>query len=313
MEYRDYYKVLGVERSASADEIKKSYRKLAMKYHPDRNPDNKSAEDKLKEINEAYQVLSDKDKRARYDQLGSSYQSWQQGGAGGNFNWDNWFTNAPGGGVHVNMGGSGDAYSDFFNAIFGGLGGFGGVGSQPRRRTTSARARQQANTRPQSYEQPVTISFYEAYHGGDRVLQLEGQRVTAKIPKGVKTGSKVRIAGIGPVGMDGRKADVFLKITVAEDARFERKKNDLYTEVKVDLYTAVLGGKAKVETPTGSGTLTIPAGTQQGQTFRLAGQGMPKLRTPQSSGDLFARVKIETPRKLSDEQRRLFEELRKLG
>ncbi len=120
------------------------------------------------------------------------------------------------------------------------------------------------------------------YHGGERVLQLEGQRVTAKIPKGAKTGTKVRIAGVGPVGMDGRKSDVYLKITVAEDARFERKKDDLYTDVKVDLYTAVLGGKAKIETPTGSATLKIPAGTQQGQTFRLAGQGMPKMRVPQN-------------------------------
>ncbi len=313
MEYKDYYKILGVERSASADEIKKTYRKLAMKHHPDRNPDNKAAEDRLKEINEAYQVLSDKDKRARYDQLGSSYQTWQQGGRGaGNFNWDDWFTSAPGGGgVHVDMGGAGGAYSDFFNAIFGGLGGFGdlgGLGGQPRR----TRTRQQANPRPQTYEQPVTISFYEAFHGGERVLQLEGQRVTAKIPRGAKTGTKVRIAGIGPVGMDGRKSDVYLKITVAEDARFERKKDDLYTDVKLDLYTAVLGGKAKIETPTGSATLKIPAGTQQGQTFRLAGQGMPVLSSPKTSGDLYARVKIEIPRKLSDEQRSLFKELQKL-
>jgi curved DNA-binding protein len=172
--------------------------------------------------------------------------------------------------------------------------------------------RQQAAPRPQTYEQPVTISFYEAYHGGERVLQLDGQRVTAKIPRGAKTGTKVRIAGIGPVGMDGRKADVYLKITVAEDARFERKKDDLYTDVKIDLYTAVLGGKVKIETPGNSATLTIPSGTQQGQTFRLTGQGMPKIRSPKSSGDLYARVKIELPRKLNDEQRRLFTELREM-
>jgi len=312
MEYRDYYKILGVERTASADEIKKTYRKLAMKYHPDRNPGNKAAEDKLKEINEAYQVLSDKEKRARYDQLGSSYQTWQQGGGRGNFNWDDWFTTSPGGGVRVDMGGTGGAdFSDFFNAIFGGLGGFGGMGGQQPRRT---RVRQQrTSARPQNYEHPVTISFYEAFHGGERVLQIEGQRVTAKIPKGAKTGTKVRIAGVGPVGMDGRKSDVYLKITVAKDDRFARKGDNLYSDVQVDLYTAVLGGKVKVDTPIGSATLKIPAGTQQGQKFRLAGQGMPKLREPKSSGDLYARVKIEIPRKLSDEQRKLFEDLRKLG
>lgn len=312
MEYRDYYKILGVDRKASAEDIKKAYRKLAMQYHPDRNPDNKAAEDKFKEINEAYQVLSDAEKRSRYDQLGSSYNQWQQAGAGGNFNWDDWFTSAPGGGVRVDMGGSGD-FSDFFNAIFGGLGGFGGMGgTQSRRRPAGTRTRVHQQ-QPQSYEQPVTISFYEAYHGAERVLQINGQRVTARIPKGAKTGTRIRIAGMGPVGMDGRKSDVFLKITVAEDARFERKKDDLYTEVKVDLYTAVLGGKAKVETPTGSATLTIPAGTQQGQTFRLAGQGMPKLRSPKTSGDLYARVKIDIPRSLNAEQRELFEALRKLG
>jgi len=199
-------------------------------------------------------------------------------------------------------------YSDFFNAIFGGLGGFGDLGGQPRRAP-----RQQAPARPQTYEQPITISFYEAYHGSERVLQLEDQRVTAKIPKGAKTGTKVRIAGVGPAGRDGRKSDIYLKITVADDARFERKKDDLYTDVKVDLYTAVLGGKAKFDTPGGSATLTIPSGTQQGQTFRLAGQGMPKIRSPKSSGDLYARVKIEMPRKLNDEQRQLFEKLQKLA
>lgn len=313
MEYKDYYKVLGVDRKVSAEEIKKSYRKLAMKYHPDRNPDDRAAEEKFKEINEAYQVLSDKEKRARYDQLGSSYNSWQQTGAGGNFNWDDWFSGAPGGGVRVEMGGLGDMYSEFFNAIFGGMGGMGGVGTQSRRRTANPRTRQQAYAQPQTYEQPVTISFYEAYHGAERVLQLDGQRVTAKIPAGAKTGTKVRISGVGPAGIDGRKSNIHLKITVADDARFERKKDDLYTDVKVDFYTAVLGGKVKIETPTGNVKLKIPAGTQPDQLFRLAGRGMPKLRSPKSFGDLYARVKIETPRTLSPEQRRLFEQLQNMG
>ena len=315
MDYKDYYKILGVERKASADDIKKTYRKLAMKHHPDRNPGDKAAEEKFKEINEAYQVLSDKDKRARYDQLGASYNQWQKTGGTGNFNWDDWFSAAPGGGgVRVEVGDLGDmfgsAYSDFFNAIFGGM---GGIGTQTRRRTTNVRPRQQEYVQPQTYEQPVTISFWEAYHGAERVLHIDGRKVTAKIPPGAKTGTKVRIPGVGPNGPDGRQADVYLKISVADDPRFERHGDDLYTNVKLDLFTAALGGKAKTETPSGSVMLTIPAGTQQDQVFRLAGRGMPKMRSPQSFGDLYARIKVEIPRNLTPEKERLFEELQKLG
>jgi curved DNA-binding protein len=313
MEYKDYYQVLGVDRKASAEEIKKTYRKLAMKYHPDRNPGDRAAEEKFKEINEAYQVLSDKDKRTRYDQLGDSYTHWQQAGGGGNFNWDDWFTSAPRGGVRVDVGDLGDmfgsSYSDFFNAIFGGL---GGVGTQTRRRSSGTRTRQSPFVQPQVYEQPVTISFYEAYHGAERVLELDGRRITARIPRGARTGTKVRIPGVGPVGPDGRKSDIYLKITVAPDDRFELKGDNLYTDVQVDLHAAVLGGKVKTETPSGSVMLTIPAGTQPDQVFRLAGQGMPKQRSPQTFGDLYARVRIEIPRHLTAEKRRLFEQLRDL-
>lgn len=314
MEYKDYYKVLGVDRKASAEDIKKTYRKLAMKYHPDRNPDNPAAEEKFKEINEAYQVLSDSEKRARYDQLGESYSQWEQTRGSDNFNWDDWFTSQQRGNVRVEVEDMGDmfgsAYSDFFNAIFGGM---GGVGTQQQRRTSGARTRQAYAAQPQRYEQPVTISFQEAYQGAERLLQMDDQRVTVKIPAGAKSGSKVRLPGVGPVGMDGRKSDLYLDITVTPDPRFERKNENLYTDVKVDLYTAVLGGKVQTPTPTGSVMLSIPAGTQPDQMFRLSGRGMPRMRSPKTFGDLYARVKIELPRSLSAEQRSLFEQLQKLA
>ncbi len=302
MEYKDYYKVLGVERNASQDEIKKAFRKLAMKYHPDKNPGDKKAEEKFKEINEAHEVLGDPQKRARYNQLGESYSHWQQGGSRGNFNWDDWFTSTPSGGTRVEVGDLNDlfggGFSDFFTRIFGGMGGFGGASTQAQTRRRTAR--------PQ-YEQPVTISVQEAYHGAERVLQIDGRRLTVKIPPGAHTGTKVRMAKASPDG-----GDIYLNVEVAPDAHYELKGTDIYTDVTIDLYTAVLGGQARVPTLSGDVVLTIPAGTQPGQTFRLASRGLPHLNDPQTHGDLFARIKVNLPRQLTPKQRELFERLRDL-
>lgn len=304
MDYKDYYKILGVEKNSSDEEIKRAYRRLALKLHPDKNPGNKAAEEKFKEINEAYEVLRDKDKRARYDQLGDSYSRWQQtGGAPGNFNWEQWTTRSPGGrGTQVDMddlfGGMG-GFSDFFSSIFGGTP--GGATRQTTRRTRQ----------PVAYEQPVQISLDEAYKGAARALQVNGRRLEGKIPPGAKTGTKVRLAGMGPAGPDGQKSDIYLVIEVLPDKRFERKGNDLLGEVTIDLYTAVLGGQALVTTLTGEVMLTIPAGTQPGQKIRLSGRGMPELRSPQTYGDMYITVKVQIPRQLSTKQRELFEQLRK--
>lgn len=302
MEYQDYYKVLGVDRKASQDEIKRVYRKLAMKYHPDRNPDNKEAEEKFKQINEAYEVLGDEKKRSHYDRLGNSYQQWQTSGGQGNFNWADWFMQgSPQGGTRVEVGNFEDlfasgGFSDFFNTIFGGLGGF-----------TRGQTRRAA--RPRTYEQPTTISLLEAYHGTTRTIQIGNRRVEVKIPAGAKTGTKVRVAGVVP-GASGQVEDLYLVINVSPDAQFERKGDDLYCETSTDLYTAVLGGQVNVSTPAGNVLLTVPSGTQPGQTFRLAGRGMPKLRS-QTHGDLYVRLKIQLPRNLTSQQRQLFEQLRK--
>ena len=296
MDYKDYYQVLGVPRSASADEIRTAYRKLAMKYHPDRNPNDKQAEDRFKDANEAYQVLSDPQKRARYDQLGSAYSSWQNRGApGGGFDWSQWTTSQPGSG-QVNFedffGGAG-GFSDFFSTIFGGMPTSGGTAG----RFSPRMARQN--------EQPVNISLTEAYAGTNRVLEGGGKRVTIRIPAGVKTGSKVRAAGAAPDG-----SDVYLKINVEKDAHYERKDDDLYTSVSVDIFTALLGGEAEVNTLGGKIRVNIPVGTQPEQLIRLTGRGMPKVKSPESKGDLYVRVKIQIPKTLSARQKELLEQAR---
>ena len=305
MEYKDYYRTLGVEKKASGSEIKRAYRDLAKKHHPDRNPGDKKAEEKFKEINEAYQVLSDSEKRARYDQLGSAYFDYQQqGGAPGGFNWNEWST-VPGGNVRVgnldDLFGEGGGFSDFFRTIFGGL---GGMGSAPERGTSRRTSRM---ARP-SYQQQVTISFMEAYQGTSRMLELDGHSMECQIPAGAATGTKVRMANAIKLS-GGQKADLYLVIDVAPDAHFERKGDDLYTDAEIDLYTAVLGGEATVPTPAGNVKLTIPAGTQPAQVFRLSGRGMPRLKNPSTHGDLFARARIRIPRKLTEQQKKLFEEL----
>jgi len=310
MEYKDYYKSLGVDRKASEDEIKKAYRKLAMQYHPDRNPGDQSAEDKFKDINEAYQVLSDPEKRKRYDQLGSSYSQWQQRGApSGGFDWSQWYTSSPGGqpgsgGQRVYVDNMDDffqgGFSEFFTRIFGGMAGAANGNYDFLRN----------NRQPQrlSHSHPVTISLAEAYQGTTRRIEIDGKRIEVKIPAGAKTGTKVRVSG-AISGQGGQKGDLYLEIEVSPDKRFERKGNNLTTTAEIDLYTAVLGGEITVTTLSGNVLLNIPPGTQPEQTFRLKGRGMPHLRKPDQHGDLFVRAKVTIPKQLTSEQKHLFEQL----
>jgi len=308
MEYKDYYKLLGVERNASKEEIKRAYRKLALKTHPDRNPGNSKAEERFKEINEAYQVLSDPEKRSRYDQLGESYSQWQQSGApAGGFNWEDWFTPSPSGNVRVGglediLGGE---FSEFFARIFGGA---PDMGVPPSGRGTVQRNRRSATP---SYQQDVTISLTEAFQGTTRRLEIDGRRLEVKIPQGAKTGTRVRVANAIPIGVAGQKGDLYLKIRVADDPRFEVNGNDLHTEVPIDLYTAVLGGEVTVPTLAGNVVLTIPEGIQSGQTIRLAGRGIPRLNNPNNMGDLFAHIKVKIPHNLTPRQKELFQELKR--
>ncbi len=296
MDYKDYYKILGVERKASEEEIRKAYRDLAKQHHPDRNPDNKQAEERFKEINEAYQVLSDPQKRSVYDRVGSDYSNWQRRGAPGDFNWNDYVGGFPGG-ARVNYedleemfgGAGGGGFSDFFRTIFG------------------MREEQAARARSQGYQQALDITMEEAYKGTTRVLQNNGKQKQVRIPAGVRTGSKVRVAGGGPNG-----TDLYLIIDVKEDSRFERRGNDLHTTATVNVFTAILGGEAEVETLDGRIKLNVPAGTQPEQVFRLAGRGMPNVKNPDQKGDLYVRLKVQIPKYLSAKQRELLDEASRL-
>ena len=305
MEYKDYYKTLGVERSASDQEIKKAYRKLAMKYHPDKNPGDKQAEEKFKDINEAYQVLSDSEKRGRYDQLGDSYFRYQQaGGTPGGFDWNQWAASGGsqrGGARRVEVNDFGDlfggGFSDFFRMIFGEMnpqmaGDFG--------------QRSGRNAPVRSMEQPIAISLNESYTGTTRTILIGNKKLEVKIPKGARSGTKIRVpAGSAP----GLQGDLYLVVDEATDSRFERRENDLYTDITIDVFTAILGGQSHVVTMAGNVSLTIPAGTQPGQSIRLSGRGMPILKSPGTFGDLYVRVKVTIPRNLSEEEKELFRKL----
>jgi len=315
MEYKDYYRILGVSKDASQEEIRRAYRRLARKYHPDVNPNDKEAEERFKEINEAYEVLSDPAKRRKYDQLGAQWQRYQQmGGDPSGFDWSQWFAGArPGEGgttytyKYVDLDDLGDifgdsGFSEFFQFIFGG---------GPRTRTSRSSTRRRVFTQGgRDIEIPVEISLEEAYHGTTRIVDVGGKRLEVKIPPGVQTGSRVRVAGKGEPGQGGgRPGDLYLMITVREHPRFKREGNNLRLRLPVDLYTLVLGGEVIVPTLKGQVSLKIPPETRAGQVFRLRGQGMPLLRNPSQHGDLYVEVQPIIPQKLSEREKDLFRQL----
>ena len=285
---KDYYKVLGVNKSASEKEIKQAFRKRARQHHPDVNPGDKSAESKFKEISEAYEILSDKDKRQKYDRYGDRWQYADQ------------FEQAQQQSPFRGYTRGGD-----INDIFGDL--FGGGGAKYGRRT-SVRPR-----RGRDLEQPIEVTLEEAYHGATRTISFDSSgRIEVKVPPGVKAGSRVRVAGKGEPGFSGGSSgDLYLVVTVKPHARFERKGDDLYVETLVPLTVVVLGGEVQVDTLRGKVMLRVPPETQNGNTFRLAGQGMPRLGKS-SRGDMLAKVKVVLPDKLSVKEKELFQQLKEL-
>ena len=328
MEFKDYYAVLGVPKTASEKDIKQAFRKLARKHHPDVNPGDKTAEAKFKEINEANEVLSDADKRRKYDELGANWRAYEQGGAAGNpfagGAWNANFGGAPGGTggpggfrsmsqdeMNAMFGEGADPFSDFFQTFFGG----GGQAEDTGRRTGRGRARGARQGR--DVEQEIELTLDEAFHGATRRLAIKhdghARTVDVRIPAGVGDGSRVRIAGEGELGSGGGKAgDLFLRIRLTPHARFERKGKDLYLKLHVPLTTAVLGGEAEVPTLAGKTLrLKVPQATQNGQAFRLKGHGMPATGR-QESGDLYATVDVQLPKTLTPEQRSHYEALAEL-
>ncbi len=325
MEYKDYYKTLDVPRDASEQDIKKAYRRLAREYHPDVNPGDKQAEEQFKEINEAYEVLSDSEKRARYDQLGAEWKNWQRrGGRPEDFNWGRW--GGDDSGVYVRystpedmqdlFGGGASPFSDFFQQFFG-----GGMGSSRGRSSVEDLfgggfgSRAQARPRRgRDYSQPVEITLREAYEGTKRILQIGDRRLEVRIPPGADNGTRVRISGEGEVGpTGGEPGDLYLTVEVLPNPHFERKGNDLYATVAVDLYTTLLGGEVPVSMLDGRTVmLKIPPETQNGRAIRLRNQGMPQLNNPQHHGDFYAVVDVQLPSQLTTKEKELFRELQHL-
>ncbi len=290
----DYYKALGVEKGASADDIKKAFRKLAVKYHPDRNPDNKGAEDKFKEINEAYAVLSDPEKKQQYDTFGSSgfHKQYTQEDIFRGFDFGNTYKD-------MGAGGSEDLFSRLFGGAFGRSGGRGGFRSGPQKGG--------------DHEMEVTVSFRDAAQGAEKQIAFRrnGQReeLKVKIPAGVDNGSKIRISGKGAQGESGGAAgDLFLIVHVMPDSVFIRDGGDLFVERSIPFSAACLGISLDVPTLEGDKRIKVPAGIQPGTKIRLKGCGIKSLGS-NAKGDLFVKIGVHIPESLNGEQKKLIEEL----
>ena len=332
MEFKDYYATLGVPKTASEKEIKQAFRKMARKYHPDVNPGDKSAESRFKEINEAYEVIGDPQKRKKYDELGSNWKMYEQaqragGGAGAaGFDPSQWNINFGGGGAGGqgsyrtmtaeemrDLFGNDDPFSDFFHAFFSG-------GGEPEMRGRGGRAGTRSRSRQgRDVEHSIDLSLEDVYRGTTRRLTLKhdgrSRTVDVRIPAGVGEGSRVRVSGEGEQGSGGASSgDLYLRVHITPDSRFERKGQDLHAKVRVPVTTAVLGGEAEVPNLGGKPLrLRIPAGTQNGQVFRLKGHGMPFVGKPGEHGDLYATVEAELPRQLTPEERTHYEALARLA
>ena len=327
MDFRDYYATLGVAKTATAKEIKQAYRKLARKFHPDVNPSDKTAETRFKEVNEAYEVLGEPENRKKYDELGANWRLYEQRqqagqappGAGWPFGGGRWtvdFGSGPGGFRFAQQETDGsfaeeDPFSDFFQAFF------RGVSHEPGARYQRA-GRTGGRRRGRDIEQPIEFSLEEAFEGVTRRLSIKvsghARTVDVRIPPGVAHGSRVRVASEGELGVGGAASgDLYLGVHVTPHPTFERKDLDLHVRILVPVTTTILGGGVTVPRVRGRPLqLKIPEMTQQGQVFRLKGQGMPVIGKPGERGDLYARVNVQMPAHLTKEQRQHYEALARL-
>jgi curved DNA-binding protein len=301
MDYKDYYKILGVEKTATTDQIKKAYRKLARQYHPDVNPNDPKAEQKFKEANEANEVLSDPEKRQKYDQLGADYQRYQQGSSGrgpgtgaGGFDWSQY---AQGGGGAGFGGGEGEDFSDFFSSMFGGA--RGGRSSRPGAGG--------------DYQAELELTLQEAYEGGPRTITVNGKNLRITIQPGVADGQTIRLRDQGGPGRNGGpNGSLLITLRILPDARYARTGDDLTQDVPVPLYRALLGGEQTVETLGGPVKIKLKPETANGSRLRLRGKGFPVYREAGKHGDLYLRLNVQLPTNLTEEERSLIQQLAQL-
>jgi curved DNA-binding protein len=300
MAYKDYYSILGVGKKASAKEIKKAYRKLATEYHPDKTKGNKAKEDRFKEISTAYQVLGNPEKRKQYDALGSDWEQFQQSGSSYEdyMEMKNRYRQTQ----YAHQAGDGYSYegnqdfSDIFESFFGGRS--RGYGSRPEGFPGA------------DVSGEITISLLEAFSGTERILEVQGNKIKLKIKPGAYTGLELRARGKGQKGGQGRAGDLYIKVRVEPHPIFERKGNDLYMILGVDVFSAMLGGSLEVNTISGKVNVTLKEGTQNGKVIRLKGKGMPVYGTSGAYGDLFVRLDVELPVEFTPEQREWIKNLR---
>lgn len=301
MAYIDYYGVLGVNKTATQDEIKKAFKKLARKYHPDLNPNDPTAKQRFQEINEANEVLSDPEKRKKYDQYGENWKhadefeaqrqryQQQQGAGGGGFNGGFW--SSEGG----NFSGNEGEFSDFFESLFGSRRG----------------NRRSAGFRGQDYNAELHLSLRDAAETHKQILEVNGKKIRITVPAGVADGQTIKLTGQGAPGINGGPAgDLYITFIIAEDPLFKREGDDLYITVPLNLYTAVLGGEEVIDTLNGKVRLKIKPETQNGTRVRLKGKGFPVYKKEGQSGDLFVTYEVQIPTHLTAKQKELFEELR---
>ncbi|HEY2727659.1 MAG TPA: J domain-containing protein [Parafilimonas sp.] len=297
MAFVDYYKTLGIEKNATEEEIKKAYRKLARKFHPDLNPNDKEANKKFQQINEANEVLSDPEKRKKYDAYGEHWQHAEQyeqakhSRSQSSQNWQDY--------TYSGEQGEGD-FSDFFESLFGRASGRSGRSAQTKFRGSD-------------YNASLSLSLHDAYTTHKQTLTINNKQVRITIPAGVADGQIIKLKGYGAPGVNGGPAgDLFITFVIEDDAKFKRVNNDLYTTAEIDLYTAVLGGDYTLETLSGKIKLKVNAETQNGSVVRLKGKGFPVYKQEGSFGDLFVTWQIKMPTNLTEKQKELFRELSKL-
>ncbi|SHF19084.1 DnaJ C-terminal domain-containing protein [Chryseobacterium takakiae] len=300
MAYIDYYKILGVDKNATQEDIKKAYRKLARKLHPDLNPDDKEAERKFKEINEANEVLSNPENRAKYDKYGEHWKHGEEYEKAQQQQYQN-YGNDYGGGFSGADFGEGEDFSDFFQSMFGGTGGFG----------RSSRGSASGKFKGQDIHAELNLSLKDAATTHQQTFDINGKKVRITIPAGVYDGQQIKLKGHGNPGYNGGpNGDLYITFTIPADPDFERIGDDLKTKVTIDLYTAVLGGDVNVNTLTGSVNLKVKPETQNGMTVRLKGKGFPVYKKEGEFGDLFVTYDVKLPTNLTDKQKQLFEQLK---